>query len=308
MREYRVFRITSKAEDKDVPPEMIYIGTKADHTYLSERFFQGCPFSVTEIKKIPRKDLQKEINQLSELFDLIVVARNSCNHWVPSTGKWMVTPTLLYMVKDFQYGESWEEFEKEIKKGNDRNIRRIKQAGFKLEISHTRSDLDFFISKMHQPYMTKRHSDQAEIATVEDLEAIFDQSEIKFVVTPEGERVAGGFCQKIGQTIFWLFNGLVDGDESWLKKGAVSANYYLGIKDDFERGYQRINLGFVKPFTNDPLYLYKKHWGFRPVPMPWNYKDWLIWAPRPSQILDQVFEPDNYITEFTCFSKNIAVH
>ncbi len=74
--------------------------------------------------------------------------------------------------------------------------------------------------------------------------------------------------------------------------------YYLGIKDDFDRGIRRINAGSADVFIDDPLFFHKKRYGFYPTTAAWVYTETLLWSPRPYPAVERFFDTGNYFTEF----------
>ncbi len=192
MYEFRVFRLISQENQPDIPHEVVYISAKADYANLGRQFFNNAPYRAQEIERIPRKNLNAEIEKLAENADFLAATRSEHSHWVPSYGKWLTFPSVLYLIRDFQPGETWEQIERDLKKKNSSNIRKVIKAGFRLETSHSKDDLEFFLYRMHKPYMASRHGERAEIASLENLNEVFESSELRFIITPEGERVAGG--------------------------------------------------------------------------------------------------------------------
>ena len=284
---------------------MAYLGPETSYEWLIYRFFGENEVSRKDLGTCGLTALKRETARLADQADIIVVERNSILHWRPRSGTWVIMPEEVHMVMDFTPGQTWEQIEKQFKRTMEYNLRKVRKAGFQLEFAQLPQELEPFYENMYYPYTLQRHKDHAQLASFEYIQGFLDHAELKMVRLPEGQVVGGYLCQHRGKVMHWLYNGVLDGDQKWMEQGAFSALYYLGVRKDFERGIDRVDIGGVVPFEDDSLYQHKKRWGFRPEPNPWSYTDWLLWAPDETSSAAEWIKNHPPLTGMSRHSKNI---
>jgi hypothetical protein len=138
--------------------------------------------------------------------------------------------------------------------------RRIRKYKLTYEILTDNESLDDFINRFYIPYITKRHGDEAIIS---DLQSGWKSSSSAFLlaIKEDGVIVAASFNEKTGEYLKLLNLGLLDGDEEYLRHGAIGALYYYGILEGKKLGCKYFDAGLSRPFINDGLTKYKIGWG-----------------------------------------------
>ncbi|MFG1644252.1 GNAT family N-acetyltransferase [Amycolatopsis sp. NPDC049252] len=133
------------------------------------------------------------------------------------------------------------------------------------EISHDEADLDFFYERMHRPAMALRHGEQTR-STDRDiaLHCLFHKGFLLFV-TEGGKRVTGVLCRldDHGRTLRMRLLGVLDGDETHYRSGAVKAVYYLTMEWAAAHGVTRIDFAGADPFPGRGVYQFKSR--FHPI-------------------------------------------
>ena len=285
------------------PFRLLYVGSNTDLCIITYRFYGSHPFEEKDLGECWFFQVKQRLAGLAQQADLVLVSRNCFSKWAPRKGRWMVVPSQLRMVMDFTPGQEWSSIEKVMKKRQSYNIHKMRNNGYHLETSTDPKDLDFFISQMYLPYIGHRYKDQGQVASRWYLKELFPHAELKFAVCPDGKRVAGLYCYRQGRVAHWMYLAALNGNEYWTQQGALAAVYYLGIQEAFENGLRRVDVGEVRPFQDEKLYTHKKHWGFKPVLHPWNYCDWLFWAPDESSFAAEWLDVHPPISGFAHHSK-----
>ncbi|MFJ1765739.1 GNAT family N-acetyltransferase [Amycolatopsis sp. NPDC088138] len=133
------------------------------------------------------------------------------------------------------------------------------------EISHDEGDLDFFYERMHLPAMSVRHGGKTR-STDRDiaLHCLLHKGFLLFV-TEGGKRVTGVLCRldDHGRTLRMRLLGVLDGDETHYRSGAVKAVYYLTMEWAAAHGVTRIDFAGADPFPGRGVYQFKSR--FHPV-------------------------------------------
>ncbi len=286
------------------PLRVIYIGTSISYSQFVYLLFADQQVTRTNLGSCHILRQHQTAARLAKDADLVILERNSLLKWAPSSGVWASTPVDIQMIIDFDAEMTWEKYEKSVKRSMGNNIRKVRKAGLQLKLANLEENLDNFYDNMHVPYIEQRHKGHIMATSLSSLQNIQGQSELKMIYLPDGKAIAGYFCYRRGKVSLWIVNGILDGDETWLEQGALSALYYLGLRQDFERGIYRIDCGGVAPFENDPIFIHKKRWGFHPAQNPWGYTDWFFWAPDENSPAAGWIQSHPPIAEFARFSPN----
>jgi hypothetical protein len=141
------------------------------------------------------------------------------------------------------------------------------------------SDFQFFYERMHLPTMSSRHGeDTRSMDAPMALRCLFQHGVLLFV-TEGGKRVAGVLCryQDGGAVLSMRMLGVLDGDETHYRTGAVKAAYYLTAEWAARNGIQRIDMSGCEPFPGKGIFQFKRR--FHPtVMLPDNhFSDKRVW-------------------------------
>lgn len=134
-----------------------------------------------------------------------------------------------------------------------------RKFGLTCRISHSPDDFDFFYHRMAKP-LTIKFGDAAMEDTYDDLKLFFEKGVLLLVVC-EGVPISGVLCYEHEVTFVAYRSGLLDGDPSYLKMGAMSAWYLFLIEYAREQGYEKVDFMNSIPFLNIGVYVTKQHWG-----------------------------------------------
>lgn len=139
-----------------------------------------------------------------------------------------------------------------------------RKFGLTCRISHSLADFDYFFHRMSQP-LVKMFGDVAMIDPYEEMKFFFEKGVLIFVLH-NGEPISGVLCYG-DQRLFTAYrSGLLDGDPSYLKMGAMSAWYFFLLEYAREQGYEKVDFMNSIPLLNNGVYMTKQHWGANSEP------------------------------------------
>ncbi|MPZ85180.1 MAG: GNAT family N-acetyltransferase [Actinophytocola sp.] len=128
------------------------------------------------------------------------------------------------------------------------------------EVGDSEADLEFFYERMHLPTMAVRHGEGARSADWKvALHALFHKGLLLFV-NESDKRVAGVLCRLEDghQTLRMRLLGVLDGDETHYRSGAVKAVYYLAMEWAAGNGVRRIDFSSADPFPGKGVFQFKR--------------------------------------------------
>lgn len=133
------------------------------------------------------------------------------------------------------------------------------------QISTDPDDLLFFYERMHLPAMDVRHGERARSVDWDvALHCLLRKGFLLFV-TEGGKRVTGVLCRldDHGRTLRMRLLGVLDGDETHYRSGAVKAVYYLTMEWAAANGVSLIDFAGADPFPGRGVFQFKSR--FRPT-------------------------------------------
>lgn len=257
--------------------------------YLEHILFEDGQASHEERGTCSAWQIRKVARQLAREAEMIVVCRPRIPFWKPADGDWLIVPTGVRMVYDYAPGETWEQMKHKLI-SQEKNIKKVVRGGFSWHTSFQEEDFDFFYHRMHVPNVANRHKGYGTPEKQSDLYRDFKRGMMVFVDNAQGEPVSGKVAMIIGDVYWGVCNGVIDGSHEWLEKGAVAALYYFTIRWCLEHHIRRYDIGNVKPFIQDGIYLHKKHWKFWPARDPFGTRELMFWSPNRSPAALRWFE------------------
>ncbi len=264
------------------PFKLLYIGDHRNVRMFLDSEFEPDQVHITSVGKCTFFELNRFAHRAAGLADLIVVERISLGKWLPKSGDWIFTPSWPRMVRHFPEKYSVEELVQSIWKDQRRNIKRVRSAGFTIEFSKAPDDFAFFFEKMHAPSMTVRHGKNGIRFDAENQARLARIGTLSFVCLPDGKRISGSIGIIRNGVWYSVANGFLDGDEQWLRAGALSATYLLSLQYAVEQRLRIYDVDNAYPFETNGLFLHKYQWGFHPEINPWYPKTWVFWMPTLS--------------------------
>ncbi len=300
MRQMHLVYMKGTVQD-GLPLSVACLMTPQSQREFKDLLFGDGDVTVEERNTCPTWQYPQRVMCAAEDVDLVLVEHSTLQTWTPPYGEWVAAAPRVRMVMEFLPGETWAQVERQLRR-MAWNIKVVKRAGYTFEISHEQADFHYFYDRMYYPYVHLRHKDLCVIEREETLARDFEKGFVGFVRDTEGKRVAGILCGVCGAVCFGVVNGILDGDEQWLKKHALCAVYYFTIRWCFDQGLGRYDIGSCFPFSNDGIYTHKKRWGFKPSIELGMATSWLLWVPRHSQAALNCLRAHPFIPSITRYS------
>jgi hypothetical protein len=234
------FKVYEDLEEK----KFVYLTTDEPDTVFIESFFPGA--TVTRVNTIYLWSLRKFARE----HDRVIIDMH---------------PRLAHFFTDGIITVRWvrQAFDlstpvEELFKHRERRRERKKALTFEPVFSKKPEDMDFFYDRMYLPFIQKRHSDAIIMKKVflqKDLETTGELCLLK----KDGQIVAGGFGNHVGNSYYMLVLGMID--EKYVEEGAVAAIFYYGIHRALEKKAAYFDFGLTRPFIDDGVCIYKRKWG-----------------------------------------------
>lgn len=147
------------------------------------------------------------------------------------------------------------------------DMRKVERYGYRPEEADADVDWAEFIEQMALPYARARFGEGAWFQSRRMLRRLRKHGRLLFV--SRGDVRAAGGCVVSTPSCLWLsLIGTKDGDERWVREGALSAVYFLTFDWARQQGFRRLDVGTTRPFPNDGVARYKAKLGFAPAPNP----------------------------------------
>lgn len=142
------------------------------------------------------------------------------------------------------------------------DLRRMRRAGLRYEVTHDPAALERFYRTMYLPFATRRHGDAACVAP---YDLVLSAAAIGELLTVEQDgRPVGGtiILHEADAPRLWLA-GILDGDPAHLANGVMAATNYFAFQHLAAAGHARVRLGYARPFLRDGVLQYKRKWHHR---------------------------------------------
>ena len=143
--------------------------------------------------------------------------------------------------------------------------RRIRKHDLQYEVTRDPALYEDFYRRMYLPTVLNHHADRSMPVPWSELEAEIGRT-VLLLVKKDGEYIGGGsFCDMGGGRARARLVGVKDGDEQYVRMGAMAATYIFGIEHLAAAGCRSVHYGGTRGFLQDGLLQYKKKYGVRIV-------------------------------------------
>ena len=260
-RQFVKFSILEGRERHSLQPiSILFAGSKLNKNYFEKLIFGESCAELKNIKVLKNRSLQY-ISDTNKNHDLAIVMSDE----IPSAN---FHETNVYQVPSWIGGElnllnqAKTRRHREELKGDKR---RTRKHNFNYRVTREPKDFERFYYTMHKPYINRVFNDHAFLMTYEEMNDALPKCEL-FYVTQNDKDIAGGILvyDENNGVRGWSL-GVKDGDNKWIKDGAIVALLHLQKKYLLEKGFSRFHLGAVRPFLKDGALSFKKNRGLELV-------------------------------------------
>jgi hypothetical protein len=234
---------------------MLYLGSEKQKNYLAQLIF-GKFYQETYHGKAWLWEIHRILKRPSSYYSMVVIEGSDWHR-------------KLYQRSGDFYVPCWVRGEFEIPfnmktREIQPDLGRIKRAKLKYVVTTSVDLYNDFYYKMYKPYLLMRYGKTAlEIDYEKNLKRL--QSGVcDLLLVIKGDRyIAGNLIKYDNDGTECFVNGVLNGDESYLRYGALAATYYFTCQYLERRGYKCVNVGGSRAFLADGLINYKKKWGLK---------------------------------------------
>jgi hypothetical protein len=172
---------------------------------------------------------------------------------------------------------SWAEMKTRFHETVKEAARRIRKYGFYYRISHDLNEYDMFYNRMYLPHIEKQFGMLSHNDSYRENRDFFFRGFLLFVLERD-QAIAGALCFMSNGVLTWRRTGVLDGDRSYIRRGAQAALYHFLIQVARDMGCHTLDLMKSRSFLNDGVYLHKRDWGAAVSPDD-EAKSWVYFFP-----------------------------
>jgi hypothetical protein len=232
------------------------MGQRITRNYISEVFFEGSEIEKKHARTWKIRRLQRALNANGG-HDLAIVQLDGPQPVTNSGAALFQVPCWVGGERDLQECSKLARHSEHIKS----DIRRIRKNRLSYRVTSEPAEFDRFYHSMYLPYIQRVFGNHAFLMSYQAMQDAIPDSEL-FLVTQDDEDIAGGILVYDGSDRVrgWSL-GVRDGDDRWVKAGALAAFDHLQTGYLLEKGFSRLHRGGSRPFLNDGSLRFKKNRG-----------------------------------------------
>lgn len=267
------------------PGSVLVAGHLPGAKYLPERFFDARP-TYRRLGSFPAWRLPSVLAHRRAEADLTVLRldRRSASRWVglppfSELDDWVLVPEWIGTRIPVPH-----DLEPLLRSGGSirRDMTLVRRHGYEATTTASAKDLRTFYSEFYRAFTIERHGESGFLRSESDLRRRLRRGEILFVES-QGDRVAGGFYERVGDDLVLLALGTRRGDLEPVRHGALAALYYFVLRRAQETGCRSVDLRGCRPSLADGVLRFKTKWGAELCEKAETYYDLLVHWPRPSR-------------------------
>ncbi len=260
-RQFVKFSILEGREHNSQQPiSVLYAGNKLNKNYFEKLIFGESCAKTKKIRIWKNRSLQY-ISDAKSNHDLSIIM----SYEIPETTNHEAN---MYQVPNWVGGELDLLNQAKTKQHREKirdDKRRVLKNRFNYRVTRDPKEFDHFYNTMHKPYITRVFNDHAYIMTYDEMNHALPKCEL-FYVTQNDQDIAGIIIVYDGNNRVRAWSlGVKDGDNRWVRDGAIVALVHLQKNYLLEKGYSRLHLGAVRPFLGDGALCFKKKRGLELV-------------------------------------------
>lgn len=244
--------------DSDETFRCLFVGDPRLRQYIQQRIFAGEPREIA-VRRIRIGALPSLLRQETSKVDLCVaVLPLATRHMFAGSASALLGDVWVRQVVDLP--DTWEKLAPKLHRTPRGSGRLIRKHGLTMRISRDAGDFEFFYTRMFLPHTQKQYGNLANIESMEEMKTFFDQGFL-LLVEEEGRPIAGSLCLMDDTTLVYRRMGVLDADETHIRKGAQMAVYNFSLQLALEKRLQFFDLMKSRACLYDGVYEHKRRWG-----------------------------------------------
>lgn len=142
------------------------------------------------------------------------------------------------------------------------DFRIIIKSKLSYHVANSVEEYHFFYYSMYLPTVEIRHQNRKIIMEYSDmLDEILNHGGKLLLIKKEEGYISGVIIVTREEIPRIWSNGILRGDTSLWKIGAITSTYWFSAQYLYEKGFTKMNLGLTRSFLSDGILQYKKKWG-----------------------------------------------
>ncbi|MEX0886226.1 MAG: hypothetical protein WD009_07275 [Phycisphaeraceae bacterium] len=148
----------------------------------------------------------------------------------------------------------------QARRGQGGNLRVLRKANLRWELSHRPEDFARFYHDMYVPFTRARFGEFADVRSFQYVRTGFLRGGLMWIL--DGDIPVAGAIYSIedGALVSWV-GGTAGGDINLLKRGVAPAMDVFSFQLARELGVDEYDMAMSRPVLNDGVLAYKKRWG-----------------------------------------------
>ncbi|MEX0886225.1 MAG: hypothetical protein WD009_07270 [Phycisphaeraceae bacterium] len=253
-RHVAITRVTGTAGDC---PACVYVADHAPSVApLLGPLFDRSPEGERVDDVAPRR-LPALLDELAARAELVVARCHSAVGQRRLSGSYLRVPEAVECCAELSEDDA---LPARARRGQAGNLRALRRAKLRWEVSHDRSHFAEFYEQMYVPFAHHRFGELAYVRGAGRLRSHFLRGGLIRVM--DGQRWVGGCVYSVvdGALRVWVV-GVADGDTTLIERGVMTANWAFAMERAHELGLTRCHMGLSRPSLADGVLVYKKRWG-----------------------------------------------
>ena len=256
---FNIYILSGKGKGIETNIRMLCITSAKKTPCFIARVYETAPTQVF-IKRAFIWNLKRIISEYSSNIDLTLIDTHRLfRHFVKVKNSFLI-PHFVKLILDIN--KPMEEVSKMFSRNVKGDLRITRKFNYSYDTFSDLKSLKFFYEKMYVPYIKERYPERAEILELDELKGIIKKGMLIFVKS-EGKYICGSLCENRKKHFFFHQLGILDGNEDFLRKRALTALYYFTIIKAKEENAKVLDFDTTGPFLSDGLLRHKIKWGAR---------------------------------------------
>jgi hypothetical protein len=248
--------LEGKERTSGQPLSILFKGERITRNYISEVFFKESWTEKEHARTWKYRRLQRALD-VNGRHDLAIVQLDGPQPVTDSGAALYKVPCWVGGERDLHACSELARRSEHIKS----DIRRIRKNRLSYRVTSEPEEFDRFYHSMYLPYIQRVFGNHAFLMSYQAMQSAIPDSEL-FLVTQDDKDIAGGILVYDGSDRVrgWSL-GVKDGDDRWVRAGALAAFDHLQTDYLLEKGFRRLHRGGSRPFLNDGSLRFKKNRG-----------------------------------------------
>ena len=249
---------------------ILVAGAERWSRYLPDRFFGSGPRESRHLGSYWTWQLPRVLRRWRDAADITVARADRMTVRLFPREEYLRVPEWIRMVAPVPASDD-DILSRDAKTA----MRTIRKNGLTWRITHDPAELETYIDRDYEPYISRRYGPDAYVRPRRWLRTRFRNGGLLWV-EQTGVPIAGLLFEMSGGFFLRLTTACVNADDRLLRIGATHATYLFGFHAARSFGLATMDLLGCRPCLHDGLFRYKRKWGGAVADKPDTVYDLLV--------------------------------